>query len=426
MSSGDAEIDKNKEDALATAARDARGLAIDSISAAKSGHMGLPLGCAEIGASLWGEHLQYYPKDPQWLNRDRFVLSAGHGSMFIYSWLHLAGYDLSMDELKNFRQHHSMTPGHPEFPSSEHNTPGIEATTGPLGTGIGNAVGMAAAAKLAAAKYNTDKHQIFDHHVIALSGDGCLQEGVGYEAASFAGHDGFDNLILIYDSNDVTLDKMADFTQSVDHAKMFDALGWNVMSIDGNNLDAVDASIKQAKMTKNGKPTVIIAKTIIGKGVAEIEGTNAAHGEAGVKYQDSARQSLGLPAEQFHVSAETREFFEDRETQLKDKYEAWNEKFAAWKAANPELAVELQAAVSHKTLPVEVLNAGIPEYDPSQNVATRQSGSDVLQHIARLVPQYVSGSADLHGSNKNYIKDGKNFCNPSIAGKSFDGRNFYS
>merc|ERR1719221_1764578 len=318
MSSGDAEIDKNKEDALATAARDARGLAIDSISAAKSGHMGLPLGCAEIGATLWGENLQYYPKDPQWLNRDRFVLSAGHGSMFIYSWLHLAGYDLPMEELKNFRQQNSMTPGHPEFPSSEHNTPGIEATTGPLGTGVGNAVGMAAAAKLAAAKYNTDKHQIFDHHVIALSGDGCLQEGVGYEAASFAGHDGLDNLILIFDSNDVTLDKMADFTQSVDHAQMFDALGWNVITIDGNDYTAVDASVKQAKSTKNGKPTVIIAKTVIGQGVEEIEGTNAAHGEAGVAYQKSARKNLGLPdGELFHVDPETRKFFEGRKTELK-------------------------------------------------------------------------------------------------------------
>lgn len=175
--------------------------------------MGLPLGCAEIGASLWGKHLSYNPEDPQWLNRDRFVLSAGHGSMFIYSWLHLSGYALPMEEVKNFRRLHSMTPGHPEFPSSEHNTPGIEATTGPLGAGIGNAVGMAAAAKLAGAKYNTADHTILDHHIIALCGDGCLQEGVAFEACSYAGHDGLDNLIVIYDSNDVTLDKMADFTQ---------------------------------------------------------------------------------------------------------------------------------------------------------------------------------------------------------------------
>jgi len=412
--------------ALATAARDARGLAIDAISACHSGHMGLPLGCAEIGANLWGKNLMYNPADPQWLNRDRFILSAGHGSMFIYSWLHLAGYDLPMEEVKCFRQHHSMTPGHPEFPSSEHNTPGIEATTGPLGAGIGNAVGMAAAAKLAAAKYNTKDHEIFDHHVIALCGDGCLQEGVSFEAASFAGHDGLDNLILIYDQNDVTLDKMADFTQGIDHAKYFDSLGWNVISIDGHDLKAVDESIVKAKSTKNGKPTIIIAKTVIGQGVEEIEGTNAAHGEAGVAYQDSARKNLGLPeGDLFHVAPETRKFFEGRKAELKANYDTWTEKFNAWKEANPDLAKDLEIASSKTTPSIEELSAGIPEYDSSKNVATRQSGSDVLQFIAKMVPQYVSGSADLHGSNKNYINDGKNFGNPNIEGKSFDGRNFY-
>merc|ERR1719428_1163866 len=414
-----------EEATLAILARDARGLAIDAISAANSGHMGLPLGCAEIGANLWGKNLQYNPDEPQWLNRDRFILSAGHGSMFIYAWLHMAGYDLPLEEVKKFRQQHSMTPGHPEFPSSKHNTPGIEATTGPLGAGIGNAVGMAAAAKLAAGKYNTEDHKIFDHHVVVLCGDGCLQEGVGYEAISFAGHDGLDNLVLIYDSNEVTLDKMANFTQSVDHAKRVEELGWNVISIDGNDLKAIDASVVQAKTTKNGKPTVVIAKTVIGKGVKEVEGTNTAHGEAGVEYQDSARKGLGLPEEKFYVSPDTRKFFNAHKVELKAKYDAWNQMFAAWKAANPELAKDLEAAASKTTPSIEELSAGIPEYPSSKNVATRQSGSDVLQHIARLVPQYVSGSADLHGSTKNYIKDGKNFGNPNIGGKSFEGRNFY-
>jgi transketolase len=421
-----ATLTTDTEGALVTAARDARGLAIDAISACHSGHMGLPLGCAEIGANLWGKNLMYNPANPKWLNRDRFILSAGHGSMFVYSWLHLAGYDLPMDELKCFRQHHSMTPGHPEFPSSEHNTPGIEATTGPLGAGIGNAVGMAAAAKLAAAKYNTEDHEIFDHHVIALCGDGCLQEGVSFEAASFAGHDGLDNLIVIYDQNDVTLDKMADFTQGVDHAKYFESLGWNVISIDGHDLKAVDGAIVKAKTTKNGKPTIIIAKTVIGMGVEEIEGTNAAHGEAGVAYQESARKNLGLPdGDLFHVDPETRKFFEGRKVELKASYDAWTEKFNAWKDANPDLAKDLETASSKSTPSIEELSAGIPEYDSSKNVATRQSGSDVLQFIAKMVPQYVSGSADLHGSNKNYINDGKNFGNPNIEGKSFAGRNFY-
>ncbi len=414
------------EATLATLARDARGLAIDAISACHSGHMGLPLGCAEIGANLWGKNLKYNPEDPQWLNRDRFILSAGHGSMFIYSWLHLSGYDLPMDEVKSFRRHHSMTPGHPEFPSSEHNTPGIEATTGPLGAGIGNAVGMAAAAKLASAKYNTKDHEIFDHHVIALCGDGCLQEGVAFEAVSIAGHEGLDNLIVIYDANDVTLDKMADFTQSEDHAKRFESLGWNVIGIDGHDFTAIDESVVKAKSMKNGKPTIIIAKTVIGMGVPEIEGTNAAHGEAGVAYQETARENLGLPkGDLFYVDAETKKFFDNRKSELKAEYAAWNDKFAAWKTANPDLAKDLEIASTKSTPSIAELSAGIPAYDSSKNVATRQSGSDVLQYIAKMVPQYVSGSADLHGSNKNYIKDGNNFGNPNIDGKDFSGRNFY-
>lgn len=388
--------------------------------------MGLPLGCAEIGASLWGKHLSYNPDDPQWLNRDRFILSAGHGSMFIYSWLHLSGYALPLEEVKNFRRHHSMTPGHPEFPSSEHNTPGIEATTGPLGAGIGNAVGMAAAAKLAANKYNTAGHTILDHHVIALCGDGCLQEGVAFEAASYAGHDGLDNLIVIYDSNDVTLDKMADFTQSEDHAARFTAIGWNTITIDGHDFKAIDSAVSKAKTTKNGKPTIIIAKTIIGKGIPQVEGTNAAHGEAGVPYQKESRAHLGLPADElWHVSPDTKKFFAAKKAESKEKYDAWMKNYGAWKTANPALAAELEQAKAKKYPSAAEVLAAIPEYDAKKNVATRQSGSDILQHVAKLVPQMVSGSADLHGSNKNYINGGNNFGNPKIKGKSFTGRNFY-
>lgn len=408
------------------AARDARGLAIDAISACHSGHMGLPLGCAEIGAQLWGKHLNYYPDDPQWLNRDRFILSAGHGSMFIYSWLHLSGYALPLKEVMNFRRLHSMTPGHPEFPSSEHNTPGIEATTGPLGAGIGNAVGMAAAAKLAAAKYNTPEHKILNHHVIALCGDGCLQEGVAFEAASYAGHDGLDNLIVIYDSNDVTLDKMADFTQSENHAARFQAIGWNTITIDGNKMEAIDQALTQAKAYQNGKPTIIIARTLIGKGIPEVEGTNAAHGEAGVPYQKTARAGLGLPADElFFVAPETKSFFAAKKVALKAAYDSWGVTYAQWKAANPALAADLESAKSKKYPTADEVLAAIPAYDSKKNVATRQSGSDILQFVAQLIPNYVSGSADLHGSNKNYINKGENFGNPSISGKSYKGRNFY-
>ena len=214
---------------LTKAATQARGLAIDAVHACSSGHLGLPLGCAEIGAVLYGAGgLRYNPAEPKWLNRDRFVLSGGHGSMFLYSWLHLAGYALSLEEVKNFRQLGSQTPGHPEFGE----TAGVEATTGPLGQGIGNAVGYALSGKRAAAVFNTSEHSIFDHHVFALHGDGCLQEGVAKESIAFAGHNKLDNLILIYDSNDVTLDAMANLTQSEDAEAYFASQGWDALTID--------------------------------------------------------------------------------------------------------------------------------------------------------------------------------------------------
>lgn len=290
-----AEADVASPVALAKAADEARGLAIDSIARAESGHMGLPLGCAEIGAVLFGQEMSYNPADPEWINRDRFVLSAGHGSMFLYSWLHMAGYDLPMDEVAAFRAKDSKTPGHPEFGW----TPGVEATTGPLGQGIGNGVGMAAAAKLAAATLNTPEHTIIDHHVVVLCGDGCLQEGIANEAAAFAGHEKLDNLILMYDSNGVTLDKMAEHTQSEDIQMRFEAQGWEVLTVDGHDVDAITKAYRYAKDSDNGKPTMIICKTIIGKGIDEIAGTCAAHGEAGVQYADSARESLGLPTDKW-------------------------------------------------------------------------------------------------------------------------------
>src|SRR3954470_11913038 len=225
---------------LAKAANQARGLAIDAVHACSSGHLGLPLGCAEIGAVLYGHALNHNPERPRWLNRDRFVLSAGHGSMFLYSWLHLSGYDLSLEEVKNFRALHSKTPGHPEF----HETPGVEATTGPLGQGVGNAVGLAMAGLMTAARFNAPGHEIFNYHVLCLAGDGCMQEGVAMEAVEFAGHQGLDNLILIYDSNDVTLDAMADKTQSENTAARFKAIGWDVQTVqEGNNLEAILKSI---------------------------------------------------------------------------------------------------------------------------------------------------------------------------------------
>ncbi|HYP87468.1 MAG TPA: 1-deoxy-D-xylulose-5-phosphate synthase N-terminal domain-containing protein, partial [Polyangiaceae bacterium] len=253
------------KDVLSKAATEARGLAIDAVHACQSGHLGLPLGCAEIGAVLFGSALTYASKHPEWLNRDRFVLSAGHGSMFLYSWLHLAGYSaFTLDEVKKFRQLGSKTPGHPEL---MHAPDGVETTTGPLGQGVANSVGMAVAAKMAEARFNTAEHTIFDHHIVCLAGDGCLQEGVALEAVEFAGHQQLDNLILIYDSNAVTLDAMAKETQSQDTAKHFEALGFDVQTVDGHEMDAFSAAFTRAKAAGSGKPQLIIAKTLIGKGI---------------------------------------------------------------------------------------------------------------------------------------------------------------
>jgi len=417
------EVEVDKMAALATAANEARGLAMDSIAAAHSGHMGLPLGAAEVGAVLYGSQMQYNPADPQWINRDRFILSAGHGSMFIYSWLNLAGFDLPMEEIKNFRQHHSMTPGHPEFPNSEHNTPGVECTTGPLGQGVANAVGFAASEKMAAAVYNTEEHKIFDHHIYALAGDGCFQEGVSAEAAAFAAHEKLDNLIVLYDANEVTLDKMAEYTQSEDILKRYEAYGWEVYDIDGHDLESVESTIAAAKASNNGKPKFIKCNTIIGKGMEETEGTNAAHGEAGVPYVDNAKKNIGLPeGEKWYVSEGTRDFFKDVQAKNKATYDEWKETFAAWEAANPELAKQLDDAVNDNVMSAEDMIKDIPALESGAE-ATRVSGNKVIQEISRLVPHYVSGSADLHGSTRNYINDAGNF--GAGFDKTYGGKNLY-
>lgn len=403
-------------DVLAEAANIARGLAIDAVHKCSSGHLGLPLGAAEVGAALFGQALSYNPADPKWLNRDRFILSAGHGSMFLYSWLHLSGYDLSLKEVENFRVLHSKTPGHPEFGE----TVGVEATTGPLGQGVGNAVGYAVSAKMSAAHFNTADHKIFDQHVIALAGDGCLQEGVAYEAAAFAGHFQLDNLILIYDSNDVTLDAMAIKTQSGDTAARFTAMGWDAVTIDGHDIATVVKAVETAKKNDNGRPKLIIAKTLIARGIPEVAGTAAGHGEGGAKFSDAARQGLGLPAEHFYVSDKVKTFFAGHQKDLAAKYDSWKKTFAAWSEANPDKAQLLTNAVAGK-IPTNLLDL-IPEFPADAKIATRQAGSDVLQPIAKAIPTLVTGSADLYGSTKNYIKGGKDF-EPQSG--TADGRNIW-
>jgi len=399
---------------LAKACAEARGLTIDAVHQAASGHLGLPLGCAEIGAVLYGHALVHNPDEPRWLNRDRFVLSAGHGSMFLYSWLHLSGYALPLEELKNFRQLHSRTPGHPEFGE----IPGVECTTGPLGQGVGNAVGMAMAGQMAAARFNTAEHTIFDYHVICLAGDGCMQEGVGMEAVEFAGHQGLDNLILIYDSNDVTLDAMAAKTQSENTAARFKAIGWDVQTLtDGNDLAAILKAINRAKKAKSGRPQFIIARTVIGKGIAEVQGTAKAHGEGGAKFADAARVGLGLPADQhFFVSDEVRAYFADHKKRLVRLAKRWEKTYEAWRTANPDKAALIGSRSVEPS--AAALLEKIPLFPVDAKIATRAAGRDVLQPIAAELPLLISGSADLHGSTLNYIAADRDFDRTNRAGRN--------
>lgn len=398
---------------LAQAANQARGLAIDAVHKCSSGHLGLPLGAAEIGAVLYGHALVHNPDEPRWLNRDRFVLSAGHGSMFLYSWLHLSGYDLSLEDVKNFRVLHSKTPGHPEF----HETPGVECTTGPLGQGIGNAVGLALSGKMAEARFNTAEHTIFDHHVICLAGDGCMQEGVAMEAVAFAGHQGLDNLILIYDANDVTLDAMADKTQSENVALRFKSIGWDVQTLaDGHDLAAVLKAVNKAKKAKSGRPQLIVAKTIIGKGIPEVQGTSKGHGEGGAKFAEAARKGLGLPEEHFFVSEPVREYFKAHKSRLKRAFGKWRKTYEAWRAANPEKAALLDARNVRPEAPA--LLEKIPAFAADAKLATRAAGKDVLQPVAAALPLLISGSADLHGSTLNYIAADKDFDRANRAGRN--------
>jgi transketolase len=397
---------------LSRAANEARGLCMDAVQASQSGHLGLPLGCAEIGAVLYGYALKYNPEKPRWINRDYFVLSGGHGSMFLYAWLHMSGYDLPMSEIKRFRQLHSKTPGHPEFG----HTPGVECTTGPLGQGVGNAVGIAAASKMAAARFNTSDHTIFNHHVICLSSDGDMQEGVASEASALAGHWGLDNLILIYDSNAVTLDAAAKETQSENTAKRFEAYGFDVQEIDGHDMQQFLDALNIAKERDNGKPQFIVAHTLIGKGIPEVEGTYKAHGEAGAKFVDAARKALGLPEEHYFVSQQVYDYFAEHKKKLLAETDSWEKTYTEWRQKNPGLAKMLDAGIERE-VPADLLSK-IPEFPADAKLATRKAGGEVLQPIAKAMPLLVSGSADLHGSTMNYIKEGGDFTRDNPSGRN--------
>jgi len=317
-----------------------------------------------------------------------------------------------MSEIKRFRQLHSKTPGHPEFLE----TPGVECTTGPLGQGVGNAVGISVAMKMAAARFNTSEHRIFDQHCVCLAGDGCLQEGVSAEASAFAAHFGLDNLILIYDSNAVTLDAPAKMTQSEDTAARFKAYGFDVQEINGHDMQAFLDALDSAKENDNGKPKFIVAHTLIGKGIPEVEGTFKAHGEAGAKFVDAARKGLGLPDEHYFVSKETYDYFAGHKKKLLADYERWEKTYNDWRKKNGEQATLLEAAIDRK-VDVDLLSK-IPEFPKDAKLATRKAGSEALQPVAQAMPLLISGSADLHGSTLNYIKDGGDFTRETPKGRN--------
>lgn len=406
-------------DILQKAANEARGLAIDAIFDKASGHMGLPLGCAEIGAALYGELLRVNPSEPRWLNRDRFVLSGGHGSMFLYAWLHLSGFGISMDDVKAFRSKGSITPGHPEFKSC----PGVECTTGPLGQGIANAVGFAISAKHAAARFNTPEHEIFSQNVYCLAGDGCIEEGISREAAAIAGTLKLDNLVLIYDANGITLDAPIEVSQIDDVAAAFTAQGWDAFTIDGNDLEQVRETLRIARLEKNGRPKLIVAKTVIAKGVPGIEGTTKGHGEGGAKLWSEAHANWGLPTDtQYFVSDEVRAYMAGLKAEREAACAEWHAVYDAWRAANPEKAAELDACceLSVHSQEAPVSSAEIPVFPAGTKAATRVSGADAENALAKHCPGLLSFSADLFSSNKNYLKGMGDF-----SAKDYTGRNFW-
>ena len=392
-----------------------RTLSIDAIEKANSGHPGLPMGAAPMAYELWTNHMNHNPTNPTWFNRDRFVLSAGHGSMLLYSLLHLSGYDLSMEEIKNFRQWGSKTPGHPEFG----HTPGVEATTGPLGQGIAMAVGMAMAERHLAATYNQEDYELINHFTYSICGDGDVMEGVSGEAASLAAHLKLGRLVVLYDSNDISLDGHLhqSFSESVEDR--FKAYGWQVIRVeDGNDLDEINKAMEEAKQELD-RPTLIEVKTTIGYGSPNLAGTSSVHGaplgEDEIKLTKEAYKWTF--EEDFYVPEEVSNHFHSLVVEAgQKKEEEWNHLYGAYKEAYPELAEELDCSIKGE-LP-EGWADQLPSYDVGTSLASRASSGEALNAIAKAVPQFFGGSADLAGSNKTAIKDSGDFSATNYAGRN--------
>ncbi len=401
----------NKEDQLAIDT--IRALSIDTIEKANSGHPGLPMGAAPMAYTLWTRHLNFNPQSKDYFNRDRFVLSAGHGSALLYSLLHVSG-SLEMDELKQFRQWDSKTPGHPEF----RHTDGVEVTTGPLGQGFAMSVGMALAESHLAGKFNKDNYNVVDHYTYVLASDGDLMEGISHEAASFAGHNQLDKLIVLYDSNDISLDGDLDKAFSENTKSRFESYGWNCIFVkDGNDLEEIDNAINKAKSQQG--PTIIEVKTVIGYGAPNKSGTNGVHGAPlGDEERKLTLEAYGLdPEKRFNVPQEVYDIFNS--TMLKranENEENWKNKVEEYSKAYPELAEEFKLAVSGK-LPQDYREA-LPKFDADHNAASRADSGEVIQALSKHVPSFFGGSADLAGSNKSNVKEAKDYDKNNRDGKN--------
>jgi len=386
---------------LEASAKTIRALSMDAVEKAQSGHPGLPMGCAEIGSFLFGEILNHYPDNPNWINRDRFVLSAGHGSMLLYSLLFMSGYELSLDDIKNFRQLKSKAPGHPEY----HLTPGVETSTGPLGQGIANAVGMAIAGKRHGQRFNKEGYEIFNNRIFALVGDGDLMEGLSYEAGSIAGHLKLNNLIVIYDSNKTSIEGSTNVTFTEDVGKRFEAMNWHVIKIEGHDFADIKKGFDEAEKNRisNNKPVLIIANTIIGKGSPKKQSTNLCHGAPLGKEEIASCKMILNINEEFYVDKEAIKYFENKKAVLKSKYEEWQTKFNEWTKKFPELKELFDKNFSYK-LPDNIFE-NLSNFKIGDSVPTRNSAHKVLNEICKDIDFIVSGSADLSSSTMTVIKD---------------------
>lgn len=391
------------------AANVVRGLSMDGVQRANSGHPGLPMGAADMATVLWTQFLKHNPKDPNWVDRDRFILSGGHGSMLLYSLLHLTGYDVNVDDLKNFRQWHSKTPGHPEYGD----TPGVETTTGPLGQGISNAVGFALAEASLAARYNEAEYNIVDHFTYAIATDGDLQEGVSHEACAFAGHNKLGKLIVLYDDNDITIDGKTSLSFSEDVLKRFEAYGWHTQSINGHDPKAVFDAIMTAKMASD-KPSIIACKTIIGKGSPNKQNSSGVHGSPlGADEIILAKKTLGIPENQeFYEPENVLNYFGKSVAAGESAQAEWNDLFARYEEYFPEKAAEFN---SLDDLDVDSLK--IEPFVAGESKATRSASGAVLNQIASQIPALMGGSADLTPSNNTFPSTEEAFSPENLSGR---------